>query len=369
VNKKLISLLSCVLLSAVIFSACGSNANTNLKDTVATVTTNIVENKSENNKEKEGNNQITLYISGPQKMVDELEETFEKDRGDVIKVYHNGCGPIRQKIFSEMEAGDIEADVVWAAEPLMYMDLMEKGKLTKYMSPEVENLKEDYKNIANGYYTPVNARYGVIIYNKDSVTKENIPHKFNDLTKPCFKNLIAIADLRQSSTALALTSGIYQIFDYKWDYFKELNENNIMLTKQNVAAVEKVDSGEFNACIAPHDAALRLIKLSKKKGVNSSLAIAWPEEGAISIQRPIGIIEKSSRNEQETKIAKEFVDFALSETAQNISTKYGFITVRKDLSLPKGVPTEVKSVTVDWKYANENEDNIREGYNEIFSAR
>ncbi|GAA0738758.1 ABC transporter substrate-binding protein [Clostridium oceanicum] len=351
-NKKLVSIISSIFLVTILFSGCKS------KD-VAT-----------NSKDKEvGKKQITLYMSGPQKMVDQLEKDFEKDKGDVLKIYHNGCGPIRQKILSEMEAGDIKADVVWAAEPLMYMDLQEKDKLLKYKSPETSNLKEEYKKVGNDYYTPVNARYGVVIYNKKLVSKENAPITFKDLTKPYFKGSIGIADLRQSSTALALTSGIYQINENNWDYYKKLKANDVMLTKQNVQVVEKVDSGEIKASIAPHDAALRLMKNAKKKNVKSNLAIAWPKEGSISIQRPISIIKNEKRSEENTKIAKEFVDFALSKKGQQISTKYGFITVRKDLELPKGVKAKVKSVTVDWEHAKKNQDKLKEEYNEIFSGK
>lgn len=34
--------------------------------------------------------QINLYISGPQKMVTLLENEFEKEHGDVLNVYHTG---------------------------------------------------------------------------------------------------------------------------------------------------------------------------------------------------------------------------------------------------------------------------------------
>ena len=310
---------------------------------------------------------ISLYISGPEKMVDELEEAFEKENGDVIEIFHNGCGPIQQKIWSEMEAGEIEADVVWAAEPLMYMRLQEKGKLLEYKSPQVENLKPEYQNIANGYYTPVNSRYGVIIYNKELVSENNIPKSFNDLTKEAFKGKIAMADARQSSTAYALNCGLYQLFENDWEFHKSLVNNDIMLIKQNVAAIEKVDSGEVYATIAPHDGALRMIKMAKKKELDSPLAISWPKEGAISIQRPIAIIDKASRTEEKTNIAKEFVDFALSEEAQQISTKYGFISVIKDLPLPKGIPSEVKATVVNWEELSKNEKELKENYNEIYS--
>lgn len=359
-NRKRLVGFSILILVFVLCIAC---SNTNDKPT----DTNQPVEKNGEEKVETSDVKISLYISGPEKMVDELEEAFEKEYGDVIEIFHNGCGPIQQKIWSEMEAGEIEADIVWAAEPLMYMKLQEKGKLLEYKSPQIENLKPEYQNIANGYYTPVNSRYGVIIYNKELVSENNIPKSFNDLTKEAFKGKMAMADARQSSTAYALNCGLYQLFNNNWEYHQSLVDNDIMLIKQNVAAIEKVDSGEVYATIAPHDGALRMIKMAKKKELDSPLAISWPKEGAISIQRPIAIIDKPERTEKSTELAKKFVDFALSEEAQEISSKYGFIPVIKDLPLPKGIPSEVKATVVDWETLSKNEKELKENYNEIYS--
>lgn len=340
--------MSMLLICLLIFVGCSQNELVN-------------DNVSEQEK-------LVLYISGPEKMINELEVEFEKEKGDVLDIYHNGCGPITQKIWSEMEAGSIQADLIWAAEPIMYMKLQDENKLLKYESPMLKNLKKEYREISNGYFTPVNARYGVIIYNSNLVSKENVPKTFEDLTKPYFKGKVAMADARQSATALALNEGLFQIFE-NYNLHKALEKNEVMLTKQNVAAVEKTDSGEVYVCIAPHDAVIRLKKISEKKGIVSPLEITWPTEGAISIQRPIAIIDKETRSKEITKLAQEFVDFTLSKRVQDISTKYGFITVTEGLDMPEMVDEDAKTYTVDWNAAEENEKKLRIIYNEIYSSK
>ncbi len=307
--------------------------------------------------------QVNLYISGPEKMVKTLENEFEKEHGDVLNVYHTGCGPLRQKIWTEMMANNIQADIVWGAEPIMYQALQNKNVLMQYKSPQLKNLREEYR-YGNGYYTAVNARYGVIIYNRDFVKDNDIPQSWENLMSRKWDNKEVMADASQSAMALALTAGLYQIRDNSWDLVQALNNNNIMLTKKNIEAVSRIEKGEVNVGIAPHDAVLRLRKKAKKNGVKSSLAITWPSEGAISIQRPIAIIKKE-RASAKDELIEEFVDYALSKKAQNISTKFGFITVRKDLDLPQGVPQKVKKVVLDWKYASSHEEDIRECFKEI----
>lgn len=322
------------------------------------------EKQPENTAQLEAKGKINVYISGPQQMVDTLEAKFEENRGDVLEVFHTGCGPLRQKVWTEMESGAIQADVVWGAEPMMYIALKDKDQLLQYNSPQKENLCPEYQ-YGDGYYTAVNARYGAIVYNKEKVKSAEVPLSFADLTDKKWQGRIAMADATQSAMALALTAGLYTMQDNSWDYMEALKGNDLMLTKQNIEAVSRVESSEVDVAIVPHDGILRLMKKAKKQNIKSPLAICWPEEGAISCQRPIAIIQKEKRAEADEKLAEEFVDFTLSPVAQNIASKFGFISVRKDLDPPQGVPAQVKAVTVDWRYACDHESELRDGFRGI----
>lgn len=307
--------------------------------------------------------QLNLYISGPREMVKMLEAEFEKEHGDVLNVYHTGCGPLRQKVWTEMMAGSIQADIVWGAEPIMYQALREKGILLRYESPEIRNLKEEYI-YGDGYFTAVNARYGVIVYNKDRVSTQEIPATWTDLMDKRWNKRLAMADASQSAMALAITAGLYNLYGKSWRLLEALDKNNIMLTKQNIEVVSKVEAAEVDLGIAPHDGVLRLMKKAKKRGIKSPLGIIWPAEGAISIQRPIAIIKKE-RSKIADQLVKEFIDFSLSKAAQNIATNFGFITVRKDLELPVGVPENLKVKSLEWEYTSKHEEEIRAGFKKI----
>lgn len=371
-NKKVSLLLSAVMITALVFTGCGnknriknnSTGNPVKKEAKNDTSSkgNVTKDISDTYSGKEG--KIMVYMSGPETMVKNLEEKFEEKNGDVIEIFHTGCGPLRQKVWTEMEAGNIQADVIWGSEPSMYIALKNKDKLMQYKSSEMKNMIDEYV-YGDGYYTAVSARYGVIIYNKDKIKNEDIPKSWKELEEAKWKGKIAMADAAQSATALALTSGLYQINNKSWDFLKALKDNEVMLTKQNIEAVSKVETGEVDIAIAPHDGVVRLMNKAKKQGIKSPLAISWPEEGALSAQRPIAIIKNNARPKKNQEIAEKFVDFILSQPAQKICTKFGFITVRKDLELPKAVPADVKFVNIDWKDASDNEEEIRRTFSDI----
>ena len=373
-NKKvLISLL--LLVSMLLLAGCGAGTDDVAIDDTADV--EVATDKQEDAPDEPDSEpvdtysreagRITVYMSGPGSLAKQLEEAFEADRGDILEVLNAGVGSVAKRIWTEMEAGEIHADVVFSSEPLMFLALKEKGQLDNYISPELSAMQDKY-NFGDGYFTPVNARYGIIVYNVENVNENEVPTSWADLKESRWNNRLALPDATQSATALAITSGIEQIFNFDWTFFEAMNANNAMLLKSNSQVAEKAKTAEVDAGFLPHDGVLRSINKDRKDGIDSPLRIVWPVEGAISIQRPIGIIANASRPEENVALSKEFVDFVLSKEAQEIMKKFGFISVRNDVSLPKGVPNNVNSIVVDWDYASENEENIRKTYEKIMGG-
>lgn len=315
---------------------------------------------------KEG--RITAYISGPEQMLKDIETEFEKEHGDVLEVLAMGCGPLAQKVNTEAEAGNIQADIIWGAEPLVYIELKNKGLLQQYYSPEAKELKAEHQ-IGDGYFTLCNSRYGVIVYNREKVDEAEIPTSWNDLTKVEWKNRIAIADAGQSAMALALVAGLVQMDDGNWDYIQALKDNDAILTQQNNQAIERVAAGEADVAIVPHDGVLRSINKDKKAGVESSLAITWSTEGAFLVQRPIAIIANEVRPSTNNKLCQDFIDFVLSSTGQQISAKYGFISVRNGQGTPAGIPQDIKTVTINWEDTVANTQELRNNFDKIMTSK
>ncbi|MDC7219442.1 MAG: extracellular solute-binding protein [Spirochaetales bacterium] len=306
---------------------------------------------------------ITVYISGPEEMVNQLETSFEAERGDVLELINMGGGALRQRVWTESESGGIQADLFWGTDPLIYMALDEKGALEEYRSPEYDNLKEIYQ--LEGNYTIVNERYGVVIYNKDEM-KDNPPRSFADLTSPVYKDKLVHADPAQSSTALALIAGLWDLTGTDGEFHKGLIENGLFLSKKNSDVPSKIQEGEFTAGIAPHDTVIRLQKKAKKDGYPTPLAIAWPEEGAVAIQRPVAISKNPARPEANQILAREFVDFLLSQEAQAIGSRFAFVSAREDMPPTAGVPEDLTIRRVDWTVLSENQYNTSDAFKALF---
>ena len=306
---------------------------------------------------------ILVYVSGPEAMLTALEAGFEEARGDVADFLIMSCGEVRSKVWTEKEAGEIQADVIWGSDPLIYNLLDDEGLLCALDG--VENaaaIAGEYTTDRN--YLLVNERYISIIYNSDVLTGDDVPASLDDLLNAKYADKMVMADATQSSTALGIVSCFYQLKGL--EYLEGLKANGMLLTKSNGQVPSLILEGQYDLGVAPHDAVIRLQNKAKKEGYEIALEIAWPGEGAIAIRRPIAVIQNDERSDAKQALAEELVNYLLSKQAQTITTKYGFVSVRGDIEntiLPEGVA----KVVINWEAASDSQDELKTLYEEIFA--
>ncbi|HKL57770.1 MAG TPA: extracellular solute-binding protein [Sphaerochaeta sp.] len=306
---------------------------------------------------------IIFYASGPSAMLEKLEEAFEKEHGDVIDTVQMGCGPLRQRVWTEMSSGSIKADIFWGSDPLLFDALDELGALEGYVPKDVGMFKEQFLTDKN--YMLANERYAVIIYNGDKIQGDAVPRSYEDLLRPSLKGKITHADPAQSSTALAIVASLWDLFDRDWKYQDALVKNGLFLARKNSDVPSKIQEGEFDVGIAPHDAVLRLQKKAEQDGYPTPLEISWPVEGALAISRPVAMSKKDSRSPAMQQVAHDFLDFLVSKQAQMITANFSFVSVRKDVPLPQGIAENVLVKDVNWDELSKMQDYIRDEFTKI----
>lgn len=362
---KKIGILVMIIALTFVVASCGNIEN--VVDAENVTNTVNVEDIVEIGTEVEGTEnleKIIVYLSGSEAMITKLEETFEEVNGDVLDLTIMSCGQLRSKVWTESKAGNIQADVVWGSDPLVYNKLDEAGKLMPLEISELANIDSSYI-WENKHYAIVSERYIVIIYNRMLMKEMEKPESYADLVNEEYNGLVVMADASQSSTAFAITSALYELEGNSHTYFENLKNNRVMLTKSNGLVPSTILEGQYIVGIAPHDAVVRMKNKSEKEGFEVPLDTVWPSEGVIALQRPIAIPINDKRSEGEQRTAEMFVNFIVSKQAQTIMSNFGFVSVRTDIEnnyLPEGV----ESFSVDWDSATENEDDLKDSYEVIF---
>ena len=300
---------------------------------------------------------ITVYIS-PDALGLALEEAFEAEYGDVLTIVG---GSWCRKVKSEQEAGDIQADVLYGAEPLFYQELANSDALLNFTPEQTANLKAEYQ-WENPFYTIADLRYIGIVYNNTLVSEEELPTTFDGLNESKWERLTAVPDATQCSAAFGIAAALAQP-DLDTSFFEAAKTNGALLSDRAGKLPEMVAGGEAALGIGPHDPVVRLQNKAKKEGVESPVDIAWAEEGTYVIPRPIAIVADENRSEEETAIAQAFVEFVLSPQGQALVVKKGgFVPAVEGIEYPQLVSEGLELIQVDWDWVFENQNEIQEAF-------
>lgn len=361
--KKHFAKLTVFMIMSIFLAACATPQVEVEQEAVSSVVEDSTEEitvDSQAESQEEEMSKVTVYIS-PDSLGAALEEVFEAEHGDVIDIVG---GPWCRKLKSEQEAGEIQADVIFGAEPIFFRELADTGALLAYTSPEVTSSLPAYQ-WDNGFYFAADLRYIGIVYNTNLVDAAELPATYTGINDAKWEQFTAIPDATQCSSAFAILAALAQP-DLDMSFFENAKTNGTLLSDRAGKLPEMVASGEAAVGVGPHDPVVRLQNKAKKEGVESPVNIAWSEEGTFVIPRPIAIIADENRADSTTEIAQMFVDFVLSAKGQNIIIKKGgFMPVRAGIEGPALIPADLELLQIDWDWSYENSEQLKSEFQTI----
>jgi len=272
---------------------------------------------------------VVLYTSVPTDVIDEVKAKFEKKQpGVALDIFRSCTGKVMDKIYEEIEAGSIKADVIWVADFTIGEELKFSGQLLKYESPQATEIMPSLKD-KDGYYCAARLLNMIIAYNTNEVKDK--PTSYRDLLNPSYKGRVGLADPNYSGAALYTVATLVQSEEFGWDYFSRLYENEMQIIESNTPLNQAIADGELWMGITIDFMA----RGQKIKDPNVPIDYVFPEEGAVLVPSPIAITKDS----QNIAGAKAFVDFILSKEGQQLMSAQGIAPVRLDVTPPSGVPT------------------------------
>ena len=276
---------------------------------------------SETEKSADGKEKLLIYTSMKENLIGGIVEGFKKKYPNIEVDYQSGgAGKLMAKVEAERQSGQILADIIWTSEVPDFYQMKEEGMLEKYeptVISELLNPIEDY----DGTFTA--ARLGTlgIVINTDKV--ENAPADWETLaTDALYKDAFGIADPALSGTSYMSVALLEK--EFGWGYFERLRANGAKKGKGSSQVIDETASGELVACLG-----VDYITAGKiDKG--AKLKIVYPKE-LLMVPSPVAIFKESKNKEA----AKKFVDYLLSQEAQQKVADAGTVPVRKDVVMPE----------------------------------
>ena len=266
-------------------------------------------------------NKLVIYTSMKESLIGGIVEGFKaKNPGIEVDWQSAGAGKIMAKLEAERQSGHLMADVIWTSEVPDFYQMKEDGLLEKYQPTGFDELLNPFDDY-DGSFTAVRLGTLGIVINTDKI--KTPPTTWETIaTDPLYKNSFGIADPALSGTAFMSIALLEKQFG--WDYIVRLHDNGATKSKGSGRVIDDTADGALNACLGVD----YITAGSIDKG--SPLQMVYPHE-LLMVPSPIAIFKDSDNKDA----AKKFVDYMVSQEAQQKVADAGTVPVRRDVTMPE----------------------------------
>ena len=266
-------------------------------------------------------NKLVIYTSMKESLIGGIIEGFKAKHPDIEVDWQSaGAGKIMAKLEAERQSGHLIADVIWTSEVPDFYQMKEDGLLEQYQPAGFDELLNPFDDY-DGSFTA--ARLGTlgIVININKIRTE--PTGWETIaTDPAYKNSFGIADPALSGTAFMSIALLEKQFG--WDYIVRLHDNGATKSKGSGRVVDDTADGVLNACLG-----VDYITAGKiDKG--APLKMIYPNE-MLTVPSPVAIFKDAEHKDA----AKKFVDYLMTQEAQQKVADAGAVPVRSDVTMPE----------------------------------
>ncbi|MGV6875624.1 ABC transporter substrate-binding protein [Pseudochelatococcus sp. B33] len=274
---------------------------------------------------KEG--KLVLYTGADRRAAQSLVDAFQLKYPFIsTEMVRASSSKLATRIDAEIEANRVGADVFEFSTLYLTESLMKRGEILQYDSPEYAAYQDPY--VEPGYWAATGVANIIIMFNSQLVEPADHPKSWWDLTKPYWRNKLAIDNLEVSGTGYNWLVAMVDDERFGWKFIEELGKNKPALERGHAGIAQKVAAGEYAGAIEMSDFHLKNVRDS---AAGAPVQGVWPVEGVPSEPWTMGILKRAAH----PNAAKLFLDFALSKEGQtNLVNVTGWGSARADAPAP-----------------------------------
>ncbi|MEI2386676.1 ABC transporter substrate-binding protein [Breoghania sp. JC706] len=298
---------------------------------------------------------LTLYTSQPPEQAQQTVDAFEAAHPDIkVQWTRNGTSALMNVMRAEIEAGQVQADVLLVADVINLGELKAGGHLMAYKDAPVDA------------YDPATYDKDMMFFGTKAITT-GIAYNtkiakpvstWNELLTEENRGKIAVPSPLYSGAALNHLHALINDPAIGWSFYEGLNDLGIVPEGGNGPAIKAVASGAAKYAIVVDANALRA------KADGSPIDFIAPKDGVSFITEPAAIMATTKH----PKEAKLFIDFLLSKQGQELAASQGNLPILPGVAGPEGFPKmeDMKLLGYDVDNAVKTNEEVRARFADIF---
>jgi iron(III) transport system substrate-binding protein len=302
---------------------------------------------------------ITLYTSESEDDVNAIADDFMKRTPGVkVNIYRAGTGPVEAKVQAEMQAGQIQADVLWFADIQFLHDLAQRGLLSPYAPPAARGVAREFHYDGNREHE-VRLIFNVVGFNTLQVHLK--PTSWWDLADPRYRGRAGMPNPFVSGAAFAHVGTFASMHEFGWNYYRALQKNNAVVLNANGVVLQKLASGEISIA----EIVDFFVRHARAQG--SPVDYVWPKEGAVLVPTPVAIVKGTGN----LTAAEAFVNYLYTPAAQRLFVERSYVPVVPGIPLPPGVPalSTIKIIQPNLAYIAQHREEIKQTFTGLFGVQ
>lgn len=296
---------------------------------------------------------VVVYMPSPAGLNEKYIADFQEKTGVEVELFQGTTGEILARL--ETEKDNPVADVVVLASWSDGLAMKKTGQLMSYTPKNSDKLYDGWMDSDCQLFGTSASAVGVI-YNTTIIS--DLSADWNELADEKYKDQIAIPDPEKSGACKDFLAGyMYAYGDEGWKTWENLASMGMTVPGANKAALEAVVTGEKGILIAGVD---YNAYSSIKKG--EPLQIYYPKSGTVINPRPAMILNTSKNVDN----AKAFVDYLLSDDAQNLVVNAFLLPGRSDITCDNRTNvSDIPTFDIDWDKMSEISDETAANLNKL----
>lgn len=304
-RKRFVRIVAAGLLCSVLLTGCGSQGSS---DSAAQTDTQTGE---QGTKSEPAYKELTVYSAFQDEESVIYFNAFEQDTGIKINFVRLSAGEMFARVRSEKN--NPNATLIFGGNGDYYELAKSEDLLEEYVSPELDNVREDVKD-ADGLWSPVTEHAIGFACNTDWFKTQGLdyPTTWDELLSDSFKDQISISHPATAGTGYTIYMSMVEKLgeEEALTYYAALKNNVRQFTKGGTAPAMEVALGEAAVGIMYGDDALTVADQGYP------IEVVYPTDGTGYEVTGMAILKGSPEQEQEN--AKTFIDWMLSVRGQEM---------------------------------------------------
>lgn len=302
---------------------------------------------------------LSIYSSVPEQQAQAIADQFSEDTGISVELFRAPGTELAQRVYSEVEAGQLGADVIVNSDATDSLKMKEEGILLPF---EIEGLADRMLDPTS--YDPDFAFYPFHQYlfvpaiNTETVENPDEITGFEDLVGPQFEGKFGTTAAGIGGSGVAIAAFEQEVLSDDW--LERMAENNPVIFEGSAAVAVALAQGKISAGLVFEPGAIPFI------ADGAPIKLLYPEDTGV-----IGALTyQSIATEAPHPAAAELYHrWSLSKHGQSVLTATGARSVRDDAAPPRfegvDVPQDVNVWSANLLNRVDTQEATVERWNEI----